>query len=310
MNSRRAISYLAALMVLAWTIGTLARSGPGKGGVLVNSYWLFYLVSAIPVIALGAMIAMVVFLAFNWKLFSDALGFGIARRRAQKKGSSAIRLIVWMGFWGLALATLLYRCGGIFCNSSNNSTQTLTMITNQVSPSGPLPTIPSLLSAAPAIANLVGSEWFYLTFLGLLVISSVIIARSVKVSMDETRHANLVRLREVQEQGTIAVQEALQLLQEGENVEPRTRILACYQRMMRAAADLGAPIGPDQTARELESGIRGMFMLKGRGLHELTRLFEEARYSLHQMLEQDATLAHECLVEIGDELRSLVSVQA
>ena len=276
---------------------------------MLNSYWLLYIVYSIPLIALGAMVAMVIFLAYNWKFLSDALGFGFAAKRRSKKKSSTVQMVVWMGFWFLAIGVLFWKCGGIFCNAGN-STQTLTQsVTNQVTPSGPLPNIPLLVGANLGLGSIIGSEWFAVAFLGLLVVSSVILVRSVMVSMGETRNANLEVAR-VREEGGVAVREALRVLEDEEAADPRTRIMACYLRMIRAAADLGAPIGSDQTARELEAGIRGMFMLKGTSIKELTQLFEEARYSLHSITEEDADEAHRCLVEIGQELETAISVQA
>ena len=296
--------------MLAWILGSLARSGTGGTSILSNSYWLVYVVYLLPVFALGAMVVMIVFLALSWKVLSDALGFGIAaRKRMQRKQSNTIRLVVWMTFWGLALGVLFWRCGGIFCKPTN-TTQTLQGITNIVdnSPNPKLPSLAGLSSPVLALADLVGSPWFATAFLGLLLVSTVIIARSIKVSLDETRAGRFLPAQ-VREEGTVAVEDALRVLEMVEEADPRTRIMACYERMIRAAASLGAHVSVDQTARELESGIRRMFQLKGPSIRDLTRLFEEARYSLHQITEQDSEEAQRCLLEIGEELRATVSVQ-
>ena len=47
-----------------------------------------------------------------------------------------------------------------------------------------------------------------------------------------------------------------------------------------------------------------MFHLAGPGIGELTRLFEEARYSLHQLTEADSQEAQSCLVDIAEELKA------
>lgn len=310
MRTRQVLPYLAALLLLAWILGSLARSGTGGTSILSNSYWLVYVVYLLPVFALGAMVVMVVFLALSWRVLSDALGFGIAaRRRMQRKQSSTIRLVVWITFWGLAVGVLFWRCGGIFCRPGNNETLTVTVA--RVVENAPGPVLPSLAGLAGpvyAFADIMGSPWFGIAFLSLLLVSTVIIARSIKVSLDETRAGRFLPVR-VREEGAVAVEDALRVLEMEGIADPRARIMACYERMIRAAASLGAHVSVDQTARELESGIRRMFQLKGPSIRDLTRLFEEARYSLHQITEQDSEEAQRCLLEIGEELRATVSVQ-
>lgn len=310
MKARRVLPYLAALVLLSWILGSLARSGSEGTSIISNSYWLVYLVYLIPFLAVGTMIVLAIYLAMNWKLVSDALGFGIAqRKRKARKQSSTVRLMVWMGFWGIAIGVLLWKCGGIFCRSENQ-TQTLPESTEaavEASPSfGFL--ITALQGPAYALASFVTTEWFVVAFLGLLIVSSVILARSIKVSMDETRAGELLP-DSVREEGTVAVRDALKVLEMGEVADHRTRIIRCYERVIRAAAGLGADVSVDKTARELEAGIRGMFQLKGRGIRELTRLFEEARYSLHEMGEDDSLQAQSCLLEIGKELDTAVPVE-
>ncbi len=311
MRARTILPYLAALLLLAWILGTLSRTGSGQPGILANSYWLVYLVYLLPLFAVGVMFVITIYLAWNWKLLSDFLGVGIAQKRRQsRKQSQAIRLAVWIGFWTIAIGTLLWRCGGIFCSSANN-TQTLpNLVMNAVdnSPSPALPSLGSITGPVYAIAEFTASPYFTLIFLGLLIISTVIVARAFKVSLDETRAGRFLPAH-VREEGTMAVQDALRVLEMEEIPDPRARIMACYERMIRAAAGLGAHVSVDQTARELERGIRQTFRLRGRGISELTGLFEEARYSLHDMTGDDSDLAQECLREIGEELRAAVTVE-
>ncbi len=310
MKPRQVLPYAAGLFLLAWALGSLARSGPGQKGLLLNSFWLLYLVYLLPVFALGAVLVLIVFIALNWRELSDALGFGLAaRRRRDRKKPMILRLVVWAAAWGVALLTLYAKCGGILCKT--NSTQTLTgTLTQQIVSGSPSPDVPRLGGQLAGLTSIVGTQWFFWAFLGLLAVSSVIIARSVKVSLDETRNERLLEVARAQEEGAVAVGDALRILEETGEADPRTRILASYQRMIRGAANLGAPVGPYETARELEAGIRGMFMLKGPGIGELTRLFEEARYSLHTITEEDSEKAHGCLMEVAEELRVAASVQA
>ncbi len=305
MKAKRILPYVAALLFLAWSLGTLARSGPSSGGLLVNSYWLLYVVYLLPLAGLVGMIVMVVILALEWRVISDAIGMGLAARRRSKtakKRRTTLSLVIAGAAWVFALMTVYYRCPGFRCQT--NATQNITQVVEQnvFNNTGPPPSLPF----SGTIANLTGffsTDWYVLPFLALIVIGGIILARSVWVSADETRRVALLTPR-VQQEGQVAVREAMMALVAREEADPGSRIIACYQRMVRAAANLGAPIGPDLTARELEVGIRGMFHLSGPGIGELTQLFEEARYSLHMMTEADGQEAQSCLVEIAAELEA------
>lgn len=313
MRTRQVLPYLAALLLLAWILGSLSRSGTAGASILSNSYWLVYLVYLIPVFAVVSMFVLVIFLVLNWRVVSDALGFGIAqRRKMNRKQSSAIRLAVMIGSWTIAIGVLFWRCGGIFC-SPTNSTQTLQqVVVEEVAPTGAagpwFPSLAGFAGPALALAGFLDSPWFSAGFLMLVVASTLILVRSIKVSMDETRGGRFLPVR-VLEEGRIAVEEALGVLAMDGVVDPKTRIMRCYERMIRAAAGLGADVSVDRTARELENGIRNMFRLKGPGIRELTRLFEEVRYSLHAINELDSGLAEKCLLEIAEELKATSAVE-
>ena len=305
MRPRQVLPYLAALLLLVWILGTLARSGTGSS-ILANSYWLVYAAQLLPFFALGAMAVLVIELARNWRAMSDALGFGIAQRRRikqKRKTHTKVQMIVWTGFWVIAIGTLFWKCGGIVCKPGN-STQTLPdQIASVVDNStGTRPIIPGIFGTAYALSDFVESEWFSITFLSLLAVSSVILARSFWVSRDQVPFDGVLPAA-VRQEGSAAVEDALGILRAQDAGDSRSRILACYERMIKAATSLGARVSVDQTARELEAGIRLTFQLKGGGIADLTRLFEEARYSLHSMTEEDSEQAQRCLLEIGEELQ-------
>lgn len=299
LNAKRVLPYLTALLLIAWILGSLARSGTGGGSLLSNSYWLVYLVELLPLVALGVIIVFVASLVVNWKILSDALGFGLSRRRrVLRKKSRTVQTILFIAVWAMAGVILMVRCGGIVCKA--NSQETVTAVKQQVVGTGPFPQIP-LLGPVLSLASLVDTNIFVWAFFAVTAICSVIMVRALKVSWDETRAERMMAVELVQAEGRLAVKDAIKVL-DGDGGDPRMRIMACYQRMIRAAADLGAPVGADRTARELEHGIRGMFQLKGSGISRLTGLFEVARYSLHSVGEEDEQLARTCLVEISGEL--------
>jgi uncharacterized protein DUF4129 len=260
-----------------------------------------------PVFVLGAMIVMIVLLAYNWRLLSDALGYGMAGRRKQqrKRQSRTLSIIVWMGAWLVAIEVLLQRCGGIFCKPSQDANLT-SPLQQLVTGPGQGPVLP-LVQAVTQLGSIVQANWFYTAFIGLIGVSSVIIIRAFRVSWDESRR-NILEEHGPQAEAISAVEDAIQILESQGVMDPRTRIIHCYQRMVRAAQHLGAPVTSDQTARELESAIRKMLMIRGPAIKELTELFEEARYSLHAITERDGERAHERLLSIAEEMKLPVSV--
>lgn len=251
------------------------------------------------------MVIMIILLAYNWRLLSDALGYGMAGRRKQKKKQSrTIQIIVWMGAWLVAVEVLLQKCGGIFCKPSQNPN--LTQVQQFVTGSAQGPVLP-YVQAVTQLGSIVQTSWFSTAFIGLLAVSSVIIIRAVIVSWDETR-GKISQIPGPPPEGISAVEDAIHILESQESTDPRTRIINCYQRMVQAAQHLGAPVTSDQTARELEAAIRKMLMIRGPAIKELTELFEEARYSLHPITERDGEKAHERLLSIAEEMNIPVSV--
>lgn len=308
MNVKRLLPYLLALVFLAWILGSLARSGTGGGSLLSNSYWLVYLVELLPVIALGLVVVMLGYLLVNWRLLSDALGSGLTRKRKlAKKKSWKAQALVWLAVWGVAGLLILTRCHGLTCNS--NSGEVAAPVKELVAGSSPVPQIP-LLGPLLALSSLVDTSLFVFAFFGFALLGSLILARAIVVHVQEVRRESLEMIQVAQELGRTAARDAIRLLDESDGMDPRLRILACYQEMVKAAAGLGAPVGPDKTARELERGIRSMFLLRGSGISRLTGLFEVARYSLHPVTEEDDHMARECLVEISGELDRAVLVEA
>ena len=300
MKGSRILPYLAALLLLTWVLSSLARSQPG--GVLVGSYWILYIVYNLPLIVLGIVLILIVFIAWESKGLSDAIGRGMGKKIVRRK-SSTLHLMIMFAAWGIALYFLSFWCGGIPCGQPDTETSTESL-TNQVTGSGGagsgLGT--GIQSAVPVLNQLVQSDWFVFAFFALLVVGSVIVARSVKVAWDEAKEEALRLALLVRDEGLKAVREGIRLMQDPGPLDPRTRIMACYMQMIKVASDLGAPVTADKTARELESGLRHLFLLKGPAITELTQLFEEARYSLHPMTVQDSDRAHQSLVSIEQEL--------
>ena len=297
MKIPRILPYLIGLIVLAFALGSLTRATPG-GSLLFQSYWLLYLVYLGPVLVLGAMIIVIVLVGMNYREIGAALGFGVAQKRKMRKPGSRYRIFVQMFVWALAIGVLIQTKGSIF-NPSQITNSTIAKITG--ANGGP----PNLLQAGiiPALSNIVDSSWFGFAFLGILVVGGVIVVQSVRVALKEMRESTIQELQANQEEGLQAVQEAIKLIADPAS-DPRSRIIASYQHLVATVSRLGAPISPDLTARELDDAVRSTFALKGPATTNLTQLFEEARYSLHDIGDSDADKAHDYLESVAEELKT------
>lgn len=245
---------------------------------------------------------MIIFLVYNWRLLSDALGFGIARkRRPQKKGKSkTLTIIVWMAAWAMAIVAVTVRCGGLFCRATPDLNVTA-QFTGPVLGAGTTSSLP-LLGTVAQLSILAESNWFYLGILGLIIVSSLIVVRGIKVSWQETRAQLISQMPLPRPEGIEAVEDAIKILKTETALDPRARIINCYQSMIQRAQGVGTRVTADQTARELETVIRSLLGVRSPAIAELTNLFEEARYSLHPITEDDAGRAQRCLLDLSGQM--------
>ena len=295
MDPRRLAPYIAGLLVLAFTLGSLPRSQAG-GSILFRSTWLLYLIYLAPIIIVGITIALIVLVAMNWRDITGAVGFQMARQRKMRKRGSRWSMLLAGMFWALAIGVLMFKKGSIF-NPEAVTNSTLAQV--QTTPSI---TVIQLAGIIPSISNLIDNRWFGLAFLGLVVLGGLVLAESIRVAVRETKEVNLQVIASNRLESLGAVNEAIRLVTTG-STDPRSRIVACYQHLLLTAAKLGALVSPNLTARELEHAIRSTFALQGRESTELTKLFEEARYSLHEIVEEDAQSAQRYLRSIAEELQ-------
>jgi len=254
-----------------------------------------------PVIVIGIMIAMIFMVALNWREIGAAIGIKIAQKRKRKmrKQGSRYSVFVWLALWMIAIVVLLERPGSIFNPKGMNTNSTLASIQGDATvPSNPF----GLAGILPNISSLVQNGWFSIAFLGLLVVGGLVLVQSARVAMKEISEMNIQELHTRRAEGLQATQDAIKLVDEVA-LDPRSRIINCFQLLVSAVSRLGVPVSSDQTARELERAIRSTFALDGSAANELTQLFEEARYSIHDINDEDAARARQHLESIADELK-------
>jgi Domain of unknown function (DUF4129) len=299
LGTRKLLPFVVVLFILAFALGSLSRSQPG-GSLLFHSYWLLYLIYIIPAAALTGMVVLIVIIARNWRDLSEGIGHGLARKRRYRKPRSLRFLAVQVFFWSLAGGILLFRRG---------TTQTQAANLKEKIVGAPTDTpFFGVEGTIPMLSNIIQTNWFGFATIGLLVVSGVVILQSARVAFRESRTMDAETVLSNQMEGAQAVKKALEILKQAE-LDPRSRIISCYQYLILTASRLGASMSPDQTARELERRIRSLFVLRGREIGELTKLFEEARYSEHAITEQDAANAYEYLVAVGNELNVQINVE-
>lgn len=210
-----------------------------------------------------------------------------------------------MAAWAVAIQVLVLRCNGIFCTAPVLAQDNSTQIAG-VSPTNDATKVP-LLGAANQVGNFVQTNWFYAAFFGLLVVSSVIVVRGIIVSWQQTKADLSGLIPAARAEAITSVEDAFRILKAQPESDPRTRIINCYQRMVLAAQRQGARITYDLTARELEAAIHNMLGIKGPSMRDLTNLFEEARYSLHPITEDNAAEAQQYLLNIAQEMNFTIS---
>lgn len=297
MKVPRILTYLVGLIILAFALGSLTRATPG-GSLLFQSYWLLYLVYLGPVVVLIATIALIIIIGLSYRDLGAALGYGIAKRRLTRKRRSRYSTFIAMFFWALAIGVLIQTKGSIF-NPTRATNSTIAAIVGKDATAPPPIQTAGVVSA---ISNLVQNPLFSLVFLGLFAVVSLVVVQTLRVAYKETRDIANRDLQEIQELGLKAVHEAIRLVSNSAS-DPRSRIIDCYQHLIATVYKLGTPISQDLTARELERAIRSTLYLKGPATSDLTKLFEEARYSLHEISEGDANNAQEHLESVKEELK-------
>lgn len=184
--------------------------------------------------------------------------------------------------------------------------------------STPLPDRPGVdprPSPPPTVPAVGGEEvWRYLTAgsvaLILLIVAGAILLRvrnraPAPAALKDAAGADVPA---APESGSLAVAAELGLAVVGDlNREPREAIIACYAAMERALADApeAAPQDSDTASEVLERAV-GRGVIHAEGGTELVKLFAEARFSTHVMIEAHREAAERALRLVLTELRSPV----
>ncbi len=108
---------------------------------------------------------------------------------------------------------------------------------------------------------------------------------------------------EIEEAGEEAHKAAKEVAHEVEiaGSDPRAEVLKCYRRMCELLREAGVIAQKHQTAREFEEAVkRSVERAPEESIHKLTELFEEARYSHHEIYKRHVDEALLSLREIEE----------
>jgi hypothetical protein len=85
----------------------------------------------------------------------------------------------------------------------------------------------------------------------------------------------------------------------------RATIIMCYKSLCDLLEENGMPVGVTLTPREFEHRVITKLGIPYNHLHEVTLLFEKARYSKENVLSSEASKAKDCLEKLSSQLDDL-----
>ncbi|MBI5000663.1 MAG: DUF4129 domain-containing protein [Euryarchaeota archaeon] len=142
----------------------------------------------------------------------------------------------------------------------------------------------------------------------LLVVASIIVLAVAAVAIAwfalrrEKAGEDLGEIVISRDEAAAIITGAIKEIEEGAGL--RAAVLRCYSSMVKLFDDKGVRLRPQMTPREFEGAVRNGLKLQEESLTALTRLFEEARYSTHEITEDDRGRALECLDSVRRALAS------
>ena len=85
--------------------------------------------------------------------------------------------------------------------------------------------------------------------------------------------------------------------------EYRQTVLECYRKICEILESRSKIDGSLLTAREFEAAVSTRLKLNSPYLTQITSIFEDARYSVHEISEKEADTAIDCLTHLSSALR-------
>jgi hypothetical protein len=271
------VGFAAVLLTGATPSATSAPLGPSSGVGSPSVTWTEVQLGAGALVA--AVVAVVVSrwvgseLVFPTKLAIAGLGLGLA----------ALLAYVLLRLFGHGGNPAGGAQGGTGANGTSNGT-------GVVPPSVPPPSV-----GAP----FPGPTWFSYALLLAVVVGIAIVvwmvARSGRWAPEEAADTSGPA------PARRTLEDALAALERGASEDPRRLLIAVYGRLLARVGPRVGEIAP-MTAREIEAGVVARLNVSSVTAHDLTALFEEARYSSHPIGPTELTRARDLLARAIEEL--------
>jgi len=145
-----------------------------------------------------------------------------------------------------------------------------------------------------------------LVTVAIVAVSFTLILGGLRLAYQARGMSSIDSQEEVKEQAAELVQETITSLKSARKYHET--ILQCYKRMCEILSNAGLEAASEETAREFAENISSKLQIGKEAVTGLTFLFEEARYSNHEISEEKRTTALSHLQFLQQALSANVGV--
>lgn len=271
---------LVAAIALGSLMGTMREGGLTQ--ILEGPGLLVFALTLIRYVILAAFLGLTLFMVYYRKLAVEALKsliLYLALKRERKWSTSMLSILALLMVYVIVSLFLLFQAGPA-PGGPTLGTITYTGTTQTTASGGTKNATGTTLSFVPY------PDTAYTTALGLLMVASIFVAGMIIVqSLIRAKQEAASFEKDRKEEVVKAIRESVFELES--SLSCREAIIRCYKRFCELLERRGLSIPDHQTAREFREMVARFLRLPEDPLRGLTALFEEARYSSHEMTTQD-----------------------
>jgi hypothetical protein len=204
--------------------------------------------------------------------------------------------LAWMAVITLAVVMLRSELAQFLANAFRQAAQVFssTLTAFHLTPQ-------AVVNSTPSMMDAISYYYTILVFSAIIIVSFSLLFRAFHKVYTETR--STATQKEILEEVLMSVQSAQSKLERRQ--EYHETILECYRQMCKMLSGKGHDIQPAQTAREFAEDVSKKLDLGVDSVKGLTFLFEEARYSNHEIDTEKRLMALNYLDSLE---RSIVSL--
>lgn len=292
---------LVAAVALGSLMGTVREGSLTQ--ILEGPELLLFVLTLIRYMILAAFLGLTLIMVYYRKLAVEALKsliLYLAHKRKREWSTSMLSVLALLTVYTLVSLLLLFQARPA-PDEPTLGTITYTGTTQTTASGGTQNATGTSLSFAPY------PDTVYTTAIGLLMIAAIFVAGVIIVqSLIRAREEAASLEKEGREEVVKAIRESVFELES--SLSCREAIIRCYKRFCELLESRGLSMPDHQTAREFREMAARFLRLPEEPLEGLTGLFEEARYSSHEMTSQDREealkhlrgLEHHLSVKRGD----------